>query len=168
MTGFTIRRAEGAADLADVATLFRAYADSLPIALDYQGFDDELAALPCQYGAPSGLLLIARSDAGGAIGCVGVRPGGTGVVEMKRLYVTNAARGTGLGLALIRAAIDWAVERGCGTIRLGTLASMTRAIALYERLGFRRTPAYYAPTPPGTVFMALDLTPSPSGLVSPK
>lgn len=159
MSGFAIRRAEGAADLADAATLFRAYADSLPIPLDYQGFGDELAGLPGQYGAPDGLLLIAHSDAGDAIGCVGVRPRGVGVVEMKRLYVTDAARGTGLGLALIRAAIDWAVERGCGTIRLDTLEGMTRAIALYERLGFRRTEAYYAPTPPGTVFMALDLPP---------
>lgn len=163
MSGFAIRRVEGAADLTDVATLFRAYADSLPIALDYQGFDDELAMLPGQYGAPGGLLLIARSDTGGAIGCVGVRPDGAGMVEIKRLYVRDEARGTGLGLALIRAAIDWAVERGCGTIRLDTLDSMTRAIALYERLGFRRTPAYYAPTPPGTVFMALALPPRHPG-----
>lgn len=149
--------------MADVAALLRAYADSLPIKLDYQGFETELAGLPGQYGAPDGLLLIARDSAGRAIGCVGMRPCGTGVVEMKRLYVTHAARGTGLGLALIRAAIDWAAERGCRRVRLDTLASMTRAIALYERLGFRRTEAYYAPTPPGTVFMALDLPPRHSG-----
>lgn len=154
--------------MADVAALFQAYADSLPIALDYQGFDDELAGLPGQYGASDGLLLIARDDAGDAIGCVGVRPSVAGVVEMKRLYVTEGARGTGLGLALSRAAIDWAGQRGCRTVRLDTLEGMTRAIALYERLGFRRTEAYYAPTPPGTVFMALDLPPSPSGLAPPK
>jgi len=64
------------------------------------------------------------------------------------------------GRALAEAIVAVARERGHRTIRLDTLPSMASAIALYEDLGFERIDPYYAPTPPGTVFMALDLVPA--------
>ena len=48
MTGtpaFTIHHVASAADLADAIALFRAYAQSLPIDLAYQGFEAEMAAM---------------------------------------------------------------------------------------------------------------------------
>jgi RimJ/RimL family protein N-acetyltransferase len=46
-------------------------------------------------------------------------------------------RGRGLGRRLAEAAVAAARERGMERIALEVFASNTRAIALYERLGFR-------------------------------
>lgn len=70
---FTISTAAGAADLADVIRLFRAYAESLPVDLAYQGFEAEMAAMPGKYAPPKGVLLIARDEAGRAVGCAALR-----------------------------------------------------------------------------------------------
>jgi GNAT superfamily N-acetyltransferase len=152
-----IERASDAGDLDAVAALFRGYAASLPVDLGYQGFDEELAALPGKYAPPRGALLLARDATGAALGCVGLRPLGEDVCEMKRLYLLPAARGTGLGPALAGAVITEARRLGYRELRLDTLPSMTRAIAMYSEMGFARIAAYYAPTPPGTVFLAQKL-----------
>ena len=49
-----------------------------------------------------------------------------------------AQRRKGLGGRLLRAALDAARARGVERVELGVFASNTRAIALYERLGFER------------------------------
>ena len=144
-------------DLAAVAGLFDAYAESLPIDLGYQDFATELAGLPGKYAPPEGALLLARDAAGEPLGCVGLRPLGDGVCEMKRLYLLPAARGLGLGRALSEAVIEQARALGYHELRLDTLPSMHSAVALYSALGLTRIAPYYAPTPPGTVFMALGL-----------
>jgi ribosomal protein S18 acetylase RimI-like enzyme len=154
---FHIAPATTSDDVAAVADLFQAYARALPVDLGYQDFAAELAALPGKYARPAGELLLARDAQGRPIGCVALRPLGDGVCEMKRLYAAAEARGSGLGRALADAAMKAARERGHRELRLDTLASMVTAIALYERMGFERIPPYYAPTPPGTVFMALRL-----------
>jgi ribosomal protein S18 acetylase RimI-like enzyme len=76
---------------------------------------------------------------------------------MKRLYLLSAARGTGLGRALAEAVVAEARELGYRELRLDTLPSMTRAIAMYTGMGFASIAPYYAPTPLGTVFLALKL-----------
>jgi ribosomal protein S18 acetylase RimI-like enzyme len=158
MTAFAIARAVTPDDLAAVAVLFTDYAAWLPIDLGYQGFEAELAALPGKYAPPTGELLLARAADGAPLGCVGLRTlEPAGVCEMKRLYITPAARGMGLGRALASAIIAAARQAGYHAMRLDTLDHMTPAITLYEGLGFSRTGAYYAPTPPGTVFMELQI-----------
>ena len=153
-----IEAAQSDADMRDVAALFADYAAWLPIDLGYQGFAAELAGLPGKYAPPGGALLLARDEAGTALGCVGLRAlDEAGVCEMKRLYLRPEARGTGLGKALAGAIVAAARARGYGEMRLDTLESMTGAIALYERMGFTRIAPYYAPTPAGTVFMGLRL-----------
>ncbi|MDT8758522.1 GNAT family N-acetyltransferase [Sphingomonas psychrotolerans] len=153
-----IERASDTGDMDAVAALFRGYAASLPVDLDYQGFDEELAALPGKYAVPRGALLLARDASGAALACVGLRPlDAEGLCEMKRLYLLPAARGTGLGRALAEAVVAEARGLGYCELRLDTLPSMARAIAMYTAMGFERIAAYYAPTPPGTVFMALKL-----------
>ncbi|TGX43479.1 GNAT family N-acetyltransferase [Sphingomonas naasensis] len=149
--------ASGADDMQVLADLFRGYAASLPVDLDYQDFDDELAALPGKYAPPRGALLLARDAHGAALGCAGLRALAEGVCEMKRLYLVPAARGLGLGRALADAIVTEARRLGYRELRLDTLPTMTRAIAMYEVMGFARIEPYYRPTPPGTVFMALKL-----------
>ena len=155
---FAIAPARSGADRRDVAALRARYAESLPIDLGYQDFRTELSTLPGKYSPPAGELLLARDERGRPCGCVGVRPlAPSGLCEMKRLYTVAEARGLGLGLALVGAAIDHARQRGYREIRLDTLPGMTQAAALYRRLGFATTEPYYEPTPPGTAFMALRL-----------
>ena len=77
---------------------------------------------------------------------------------MKRLYVLPEGRSFGLGKALLDAVIKAAKARGYSSLRLDTLPTMITAANLYERMGFRRIDPDYGPTPPGTIFMELDLT----------
>ncbi len=154
---FRIDRATSTDDLAAVADLFAGYAASLPVDLGYQDFATELAGLPGKYAAPEGALLLARDAEGRALGCAALRPLANGVCEMKRLFLRPEARGLGLGRTLAEAIIAAARAAGYRTIRLDTLPSMASAIALYQELGFHRIEPYYAPTPPGTVFMEFQL-----------
>jgi GNAT superfamily N-acetyltransferase len=143
-------------DLDDVRGLLREYAASLAFDLDFQGFDRELAGLPCAYDAPHGALLGAR--AGGTLaGCVALRRIDDERGELKRLYVRPEERRTGLGLALAEAAIDEARRLGYRRILLDTTPGMEKAQALYERLGFVDTEPYTQNPVPGTRFLALEL-----------
>lgn len=152
---YTITAAASAEDVQDVARLFGMYVATLTIDLAYQDFYAELAGLPGKYAAPAGAILIARDARGNAVGCIGIRPlREIGSCEVKRLFTLPGTRGSGLGHALARAAIEEARSLGYGLVRLDTLPSMGAAIRLYEKLGFERSPAYYAPTPDGTIFMA--------------
>ena len=153
-----IAPADGAADIAAVTALLRAYAASLDVDLAYQGFEVELAGLPGQYAAPRGALLLARGLGGAALGCVALRPmEAEGRCEMKRLYVAPEGRGLGIGRALITALIGRARLIGYRELRLDSLPSMTAAIALYRRCGFVPMAPYYATPVPGTVFLRRSL-----------
>lgn len=158
-TPFEVRTARTLRELDAARQLFAAYAASLPVDLDYQDFNSEVADLPGKYGPPKGELLVARDAMGSPVACAGLRPlEERGACEMKRLYVVPEARSSGLGKTLANALIEAAKARGYSVLRLDTLPSMARAAMLYEKMGFRRTGAYYGPTPPGTIFMELDLT----------
>ena len=76
---------------------------------------------------------------------------------MKRLYVQPSHRGTGLGVQLVDRVIAEARTAGYHSMLLDTLATMTAAIALYRRTGFRDVPPYYANPLPGVVYLELDL-----------
>ncbi len=156
MAPATIGPARSAADLAAVAGLFRAYAATLPFDLGFQDFETELATLPGKYAPPLGALIHARNEAGPA-GCVAMRPLGDGICEMKRLYVAEAARGTGLGRALVASVLAAAVRAGHREMRLDTLPSMPGALALYRAAGFEVIPPYYETPVAGTIFLARPL-----------
>jgi ribosomal protein S18 acetylase RimI-like enzyme len=55
---------------------------------------------------------------------------------LEDLYVEDAARGRGLGEALVHSAVERARERGCRRIELDVNDANAPASALYERLGF--------------------------------
>jgi ribosomal protein S18 acetylase RimI-like enzyme len=160
MSPFRLTKVRHAEEIAVVAILFREYVDWLGIDLSFQGFEAELASLPGKYAPPMGELMLACSPAGDALGCVAVRPiEGVSVCEMKRLYVRPAARGLGVGAALVAAIIKSAEELGYAEMKLDTLPSMPKAFALYKRCGFLEIPAYYHNPVPGTVYLGKQLSP---------
>jgi ribosomal protein S18 acetylase RimI-like enzyme len=72
---------------------------------------------------------------------------------LEDLYVDDAARGAGLGRALVEAAFERARKRGCRRMELDVNEENTAAIAFYESLGFTTEPK-----PPGrTLFVSRKL-----------
>jgi ribosomal protein S18 acetylase RimI-like enzyme len=154
MPNFRIAPVRTDEDLAATIRLFRSYAASLDVDLSYQNFEAEIAALPGDYAAPAGALLLARDHTNTPLGCVGLRPiQPVGCCEMKRLYVAPEARGMGLGRNLVDAAIAVAERIGYREMRLDTLPSMAGAQALYRDLAFEAMPPYYDTPISGTLFM---------------
>jgi GNAT superfamily N-acetyltransferase len=146
-----------AADLDEIKVMFREYSALVSEALCFQGFDQELASLPGDYAPPSGALLIAR-DGAAAAGCVALRRLDERTGEMKRMYVREAFRGTGLGRRLALAVIGEAKTRGCARIVLDTLPKLATAIALYRDLGFLETGPYLPAPTPGALCFELRLS----------
>jgi ribosomal protein S18 acetylase RimI-like enzyme len=69
---------------------------------------------------------------------------------LEDLYVHDAARGAGLGRALVEESLERARARGCRRIELDVNEQNTDALAFYERLGFTTEPK-----PPGrTLFVS--------------
>lgn len=160
MTSFRLHPARSVDDIACAAALFCAYADALDVDLCFQGFDEELATLPGKYAPPAGELLLALAPDGAALGCAALRPlDAPGFCEMKRLYVEDAARGLGVGRALIAAIIAAAEARGYVEMRLDSLPSMHAALALYRGFGFGPIEAYCFNPVPGTIYLARRLAP---------
>ncbi len=100
-------------------------------------FRRETESLPGSYDP---VLVAVESDR--ILGCAALRPLGSGIVEMKRLYVRPDARGLNLGRRLVQETIAAAKAKGSQTLRLDTLPTMATAIALYRKLGFREIPPY--------------------------
>ena len=126
--------------------IFREYADGLGIDLAFQNFEAELASLPGDYAAPSGVLLLALvDDQLAACGALRARPDVDypNACEMKRLFVRRAFRRFGLGRVLAQALIDRATQAGYSTMLLDTLDDMEAARGLYATLGFESIPPYY-------------------------
>lgn len=155
-SGFAIAEALDRDAVQACRQLFAEYQQGLGVSLCFQGFDRELAALPGDYARPRGRLLLARIS-GEPAGCVALRPLAEGAGEMKRLYVRDAFRGMGLGRALTECVIDEARALGYRTLKLDTLPTLKRALALYAELGFVDTPAYNDNPVEGVRFLALDL-----------
>jgi putative acetyltransferase len=145
------------ARLEDVRALFLEYARSLGFSLCFQGFDEELSALPGMYAPPRGRLLLAIEE-GAPAGCVGLHEWDGPAAEMKRLYVRPAFRGRGLGRTLTEAALAEARALGYRSVRLDTIPSvMQSAIAVYRELGFREIPPYRENPIPGALYFELHL-----------
>ena len=143
-----------------VRDIFREYAASLSIDLEFQGFDAELNALPGEYAPPRGCLLLAHVE-GMVAGCCALRPLDSAdypnTAEMKRLYVRKAFRGFGLGRQLAEAMLEQARLAGYASVLLDTLDEMEAARALYTELGFEEIPPYYHNPVAGSHYLKADI-----------
>ncbi len=84
-----------------------------------------------------GYNAVAIAD-GRLVGTVGAMHRDGGSVELISMWVAPEVRGTGIGEALIDAVIDWAASTSVVTVVLAVRRGNQHAVALYERVGFRR------------------------------
>jgi putative acetyltransferase len=152
-----IRRASFPGDERVVADLFLQYLEFLfermpeerentmrkydPAKIDYQ-----VADFVRIHARPTGDLLLAHHD-GRLVGCGMMRLLEPGIVEIQRVFVTEAARGLGAGKALTEALMDQARSDGQQIVRLDTGRPLVEARGLYEKLGFRERAPYHDETP---------------------
>jgi GNAT superfamily N-acetyltransferase len=65
-----------------------------------------------------------------------------GVGEIKRMWVHDEWRGAGLGARLLRRLEDLSIGMGHRLVRLDTNGTLTEAIAMYGRAGYRPIARY--------------------------
>jgi len=102
--------------------------------------DAQVLALPASYESLGGRFWVATRG-GALLGTCGVFPLGGGDWELRKMYLRDAARGTGLGRRLLDVAVDFVRAAGGRRLVLDTTEQMTRAIAFYEANGFVRDDA---------------------------
>jgi putative acetyltransferase len=88
--------------------------------------------------APSIRFFVARRQTA-AVGCGALRLEAGGFGEIKRMFVSPAARGLGVGRKLLGVIEDEARRHGLHTLRLETGIHQPEAPGLYATAGYRET-----------------------------
>lgn len=140
----TIQRAT-LQDLDDAAPLFDAYrqfygrSSDLQLALDF---------LSARISRSESVVLLARDAEGAALGFVQLFPSFSSVraapiFVLNDLFVAPAARRSGVGAQLLRAAAEVARSSGAVRLKLSTAITNPPAQRLYEALGWKRDEDFY-------------------------
>lgn len=90
---------------------------------------------------PAGWLFVARLD-GEAVGCGALKRLDATTGEIKRVWVSPAARGIGVAGQLMDRLEALAGEIGCRRVRLDTNRTLTEAKAMYLKRGYREIDRY--------------------------
>ncbi len=101
------------------------------------GFDPSrsISAAVEEMRPPSGLFLIARIQ-GEAVGCGALKFHGDGPAELKRMWVSDAVRGLGIGRQLLSELEVQAAAHGVRVLHLETNGTLVAAIGLYRSAGY--------------------------------
>lgn len=129
-----------AADNPHIARVIRAVSAEFGLTADkgYTVADPQLDQLFELYSADNSAYWIVEHQ-GKVMGGGGIAPlacSAPDICELQKMYFLPEVRGHGLARNLALRAIDFARERGFKRCYLETTANLTRAIKLYESLGF--------------------------------
>jgi GNAT superfamily N-acetyltransferase len=105
------------------------------------GGPDGAAVDPAEFTPPAGLLLVGVLD-GVAVAMGGWRRLSEQTAEIKRMYVSVAARRRGFARVLLAELERTAAEAGVAELVLNTGPSQPEAVELYERAGYEPAPAF--------------------------
>ncbi|GAA2314182.1 helix-turn-helix domain-containing GNAT family N-acetyltransferase [Streptomyces kunmingensis] len=126
----------------DAVHCLRSYAAELKDLFE-GGFDPANSLLPDpgELRPPRGLFLVARLH-GEPVGCAGLKLPSGAPAEIKRLWVSPAARGLGLARRLLAELEERAARHGSDRVRLDTNKALEAATRLYRTSGYREVPAF--------------------------
>jgi putative acetyltransferase len=102
--------------------------------------DPEVGHMSAAYSAPRSAYYVVE-DSGRVLGGGGIAPlagADADTCELRKMYFLPAARGRGLGEAMLQRCLEAARGFGYRRCYLETLTGMDAAMRLYERFGFRR------------------------------
>ena len=142
MSKLTIRRAT-TNDAADVAHLFAT--------LGYPIQPDDVPSRMARLDAVTDEVLLAMEDTGRSVGLIALhvfpilhvaQP----LAMITGLVVSPDARGRGIGRALVEAARNWAIERGCDRLMVTSAEHRADAHAFYTAVGMPCTGRRFAIT----------------------
>ena len=111
--------------------------DEYGFILEEMDYDRDLKDVQGQYLDQYGAFWVAEVD-GCVVGCVGMRPEGEALVELRRLYLVPEHRRTGIGRELVMTAVEWGRAKGFPAVELWSDVAFERAHTLYEAAGFKR------------------------------
>ena len=89
------------------------------------------------YAGSHGLLLVALDD-GKVIGTGGIHKLKVDVAELKRIWLLEPYHGQKIGFRVVSLLLDFARQNGYTSVYLETSAQQERAIAFYQKMGFRK------------------------------
>ena len=115
------------------------------------GKDSDIRDLGLTYVQNGGSFCVV-DVAGEVFGTIAIRRLTTDTAELKRLYLDQSVRGTGIGRGLCIAAIEDARQLGYRHLRLDTTTRSPAAIALFKKLGFYEIERYNS-DPYAEIFM---------------
>jgi len=120
----------------------RAYASELAVRFE-AGYDpaQTMTVDDAELTPPAGLLLVASLH-GEPVGCGAVILAGAGPAKIRRMWVSAAVRGLGLGRRILAGLEAHAAAAGASAARLETNRALTEAISLYRSAGYREVPAF--------------------------
>ena len=106
------------------------------------GSNDEISrAAAAEFDPPAGAFYVVL-ESGVTVAGGGFRLLEPGVCEVKRMWTHPDHRRRGHAMTVLAAIEDAAREAGYHTLRLETGPAQPEAVALYERRGYRRIPAF--------------------------
>ncbi len=139
-----------------VKNLFKAYFKELDENICFQNFEEELQDPLKLYFHNQGALFVAFYNQE-PVACIALKNLGNDTCEMKRLFVLPSYRKKGIAEKLCQVLLQKAKELGYKNMKLDTLPKLKAAIALYQKLGFKITQAYYNNPLAGVVYMQNEL-----------
>ena len=103
--------------------------------------DLDITQVESMYLVPNGcfLLKIIENE---VVGSIGIRVLSTGKAELKRFYVLREYQGIGIGLNLLKSAIEHTRKTGFSSLRLDTTSNSLRAIKIFQEHGFQKIEKY--------------------------
>lgn len=97
---------------------------------------DDLEQIAEHYGGPGSTFLVAE-DGRKIVGTVGVKREDARVAILRRLFVDPAYRGQGVGMRLLKTALEFCRDREFREVVIRTSSNMEQAIRLCCSLGFQ-------------------------------
>lgn len=98
--------------------------------------DEDLDKIPEIYSGKGNFWIALRGET--VIGTVAIKDMGNSTAKLKRMFILKEYYGSGLGVALLSTAINFAKEQGFNELILNSHVRMKRAHHFYEKNGFER------------------------------